>query len=125
MADPMGKFSAKHVGNTYSRSANGELVTNAHFEGVADPYGDGFATLTVIQKLSEAGATSGTCSYAGQAFKDGNTLGGLGEGTWEQLPGESKWKVTLDIDGSNGDRIRSVGIIDLPNRTWDGELFQR
>ena len=92
---------------------------------MADPYGDGFATLIVTQKLSEAGDTSGTCTYAGQAFKDGNTLGGLGEGTWEQLPGESKWKVTLDIDGSNGDRIRSVGIIDLPNRTWDGELFQR
>ena len=54
----------------------------------------------------------------------GNTLGALGEGTWEQFPGESKWKVTLDAEGSNGDRVRSVGVIDLANRSWDGEMFQ-
>ena len=123
MADSIGTFSAKHTGNTYSTSADGELVINAHFEGGSDAYGDGFATLTVTQKLSEAGATGGTCTYAGQAFKDGNTLGALGEGTWEQTPGESKWKLTLDINGSNGDRVRAVGVIDLANRSWDGEMF--
>ena len=125
MADLIGKFSAKHVGNTYSKSADGDLVINAHFEGEADVYGAGFATLTVVQPLSEAGATSGTCTYAGQAFQDGNTLGALGEGTWEQTPGSSAWKVTLDIDGSNADRVRSVGTIDLANRSYNGELFTR
>ena len=39
MADLIGKFSAKHVGNTYSKSADGDLVINAHFEGEADVYG--------------------------------------------------------------------------------------
>ena len=33
MADATGTFEAKHTGNTYSRTAEGDLVINAHFEG--------------------------------------------------------------------------------------------
>ena len=44
MADSIGTFSAKHTGNTYSTSADGELVIRAHFEGGSDAYGDGFSS---------------------------------------------------------------------------------
>ena len=123
MADAIGTFSMKHTGNSYHKTADGCLVTNAHFEGTATGYGAGFGTLGVTQKLSEASATSGRCTWAGQAFQDGTTLGGFGEGTWEQEKGKSTWSVTMTIDGSNGDRVRMVGVLDLATRSFAGEMF--
>ena len=83
-----------------------------------------FGTLSLTQKLSEASATSGTCTWTGQSFqKDGTTLGTLGDGTWEQLPGESKWKIVLNGEISNGDRLRTEGVIDLPARLYTGSIF--
>jgi hypothetical protein len=124
MADAIGTFSLQHTGNTYSKTADGCLVTNAHFEGTATGYGTGFGTLGVTQKLSEASATSGTCTWAGQTFQDdGTTLGGFGDGTWEQKSGESNWTVDMTIDGSNGDRVRMVGVLDLATRSFKGDMF--
>jgi len=124
MADATGTFEAKHTGNTYSRTAEGDLVINAHFEGAGTGFDAVFGTLSLTQKLSEAGATSGTCTWTGQSFqKDGATLGALADGTWEQLPGETKWKVIFNGEISNGDRIRTEGVIDLAARLYTGSIF--
>jgi hypothetical protein len=124
MADAIGTFETKHTGNTYSRTAEGHLVINAHFEGAGTGFDAVFGTLTLTQELSEASATSGTCTWTGQSFQtDGTTLGTLGDGTWEQLPGESKWKVVFNGEVSNGDRLRTEGVIDLPARLYTGSIF--
>jgi len=123
MADAIGTFSLKHTGTTYG-STDGCLVTNANFEGSATGYVAGFGTLGVKQKLADASATSGSCTWAGQAFtEDGTTLGGFGNGTWQQKPGESNWRLDITIDASNGDRVRMVGVLDLASRSFQGEMF--
>ena len=124
MADAIGTFESKQTGNTYSRTAEGHLVINVHFEGAGTGFDAVFGTLTLTQELSEASATSGTCTWTGQSFQtDGTTLGTLGDGTWEQLPGESKWKVVFNGEVSNGDRLRTEGVIDLPARLYTGSIF--
>jgi hypothetical protein len=47
----------------------------------------------------------------------------LGERTWEQLSGESKWKIVLNGEISNGDKARTEGVIDLPARLYTGSIF--
>ena len=124
MAEAIGTFEAKHTGNTYNRSTEGHLVTNAHFEGSGTGYDAGFGTVSLTQPLSEASATSGTCVWAGQSFqKDGSTLGMLGEGTWTQLPNENKWRLVFQIEVSNGDKIRTDGQVDLATRLYTGSIF--
>tara|TARA_Y100000758_G_C15886585_1_gene362433 strand:- start:156 stop:536 length:381 start_codon:yes stop_codon:yes gene_type:complete len=124
MANAIGTFEMKHTGNTYSRTAEGHLIINAHFEGAGTGFDAVFGTLSLTQELSEASATSGTCTWTGQSFQaDGTTLGTLGDGTWEQRPGESKWKVIFNGEISNGDRLRTEGVIDLPARQYTGSIF--
>ena len=124
MSAPLGTFAAKQICNTYSRTTDGSLETNVHFEGEATDLGSGFGTLSLTQKFSETGATSGTCTWAGQVFQpDGTPLGAVGDGTWEQKPGKSTWDVTILMNLSNGDRLRSVGAIDLATRSYKGEYF--
>jgi hypothetical protein len=124
MEDAIGTFETKHTGNTYSRTAEGHLVINAHFEGAGTGYDSAFGTLSVTQELSKASATSGTCTWAGQSFQtDGTTLGMLGDGTWEQLSDESKWKVIMNVEISNGVMARTEGVLDLPARLYTGSIF--
>jgi len=52
MADAIGTFETKHTGNTYSRTAEGHLVINAHFEGAGTGFDAVFGTLTLTQELS-------------------------------------------------------------------------
>ena len=121
MADPVGEFSLKHTGSAYAKTENGELASYANWQGTATGYGTIFGTLSLSQPLAEAGATSGSCTWAGQAFlEDGTALGALGEGTWQQLEGQHKWKVSLLIDNSNGDRNQCEGEIDLATLTFNG-----
>ena len=124
MSDAIGTFEMKHTGSHYGRTDAGELVSNSNFEGTGTGYGVGFGTLTIIQPLSEANATSGKCTWSGQSFhEDGTTLGFLAEGTWEQTPGANQWTITLIANVANGDRIRCVGIAEFSSRTFAGEIF--
>ena len=124
MSDAIGTFEMNHTGSHYGRTDDGRLISNSNFEGTGSGYGVGFGTLTIIQPLSEANATSGTCTWSGQSFhEDGTTLGFLAEGTWEQTPGANQWTITLIANVSNGDRIRCVGIAEFSSRTFAGEIF--
>jgi len=49
MADAIGSFESKHTGNTYSRTAEGHLVINAHFEGAGTGFDAAFGTLSLTQ----------------------------------------------------------------------------
>lgn len=55
---------------------------------------------------------------------DGTTLGGLGEGTWQQVEGQHKWRISLVIEVSNGDRFRSEDDIDLTTRSLTGKFSE-
>ena len=125
MSDPVGEFSLKHTGSAYGKTEDGSIAAYANWEGTATGYGAVFGTLNVTTPLAEAGATSGSCTWAGQGFpEDGTTLGALGEGTWKKLEGQHRWTVSMEIEVSNGDRIRSEGEIDLETRTYTGKIFE-
>ena len=124
MSEQIGEFSLKHTGSTYAKAADGDLAQYANFEGTATGFGTVFGTLVFKNPLSEVGTTSGTCQWAGQAFLDDSTnLGGLGEGTWEQLEGQHKWKINMNVDISDGSKHRSEGEIDLETLSFNGKIF--
>ena len=124
MAEELGEFSLKHAGNTYAKAQDGEIENSINFEGTASGFGTVFGTLGTKTPASEMGATGGSCTWIGQAFPDDKTtLGGVGEGTWEQIEGEHKWKVSMDVNLSNGDKHHSEGVIDLETLMFTGKIY--
>ena len=74
--------------------------------------------------LAEVENNSGTVSWAAQAFlEDGTTVGGLGEGTIEKDPNEHIWKISMIVEVSNGDKLRSEGQISLATLEYTGQMF--
>ena len=104
MAEQLGTFALKHTGNTYLKDGY-NLVIRAHFEGGAEQFGSGFGTVSATLPIADAG----------QSFLD--------DGTWEQTPGAKEWKLTLHAVSSTGQRILSIGTINLTTGSFDGELF--
>lgn len=124
MSDLIGEFSLNHAGTTYMKDANGNLVQYANFQGTADGFGQVHGTLILSQALADAGASSGTISWAAKAFQDdGTVLGGFGEGTWKQSSGEQRWTVNMLTEISNGDKLRSEGEISLETLVYSGKIF--
>jgi hypothetical protein len=123
MADSVGEFSHKHAGNAYAKGADGVIVGYSNWEGTATGFGTVFGTLSV--PLGKSGASSGSCTWTGQAFlEDGSWVTGEGDGTWQQVEGQHRWKMSFPvIKISNGDRLRCEGEIDLANRTFSGRMF--
>ena len=61
---------------------------------------------------------------AGKALLDDNSiLGGIGEGTWEQIGSEARFKVSMILNISNGEKLRSEGVIDHGARSYSGALY--
>jgi len=123
MADSIGEFKLVYTGSAYVRNADGVTVAYANYEGPATGFGTVIGTLSFL--LPEGGATSGTCSWAGQGFPPGKPwVSGSGEGTWEQVEGRFAWKISLPgVENSDGSYLRSEGEVDLEARTYSGQMF--
>ena len=123
MAEPVGEFSLRMANNSFATGADGTVVGTVDFEGTADGFGTVLGTLTV--PLTEPGAKRGSCKWTGQAFPDDRPwLLSSGEGTWEQVEGEHRWKMSFPlVTISDGTRLSSTGEIDLPTRTFSGQMF--
>ncbi len=83
--------------------------------------------MKVVEEFTEASATSGTCSWIGEALnEDGTRLFGYGEGTWEQAPPDHNYKVIMEGEESNGRKTRSEGavIFGEPAR-FEGTVYTR
>ncbi len=124
MADPVGEFSLEHKGSTYIKTDDG-LDGYVNFMGDATGYGTVMGTLKVSNPLTGSIATSGPCTWSSQAFlEDGTTVTAYGEGTYEQQASQQRWKVTLNLQISNGDSIRSEGEIDLETLVFSGNIYE-
>jgi hypothetical protein len=122
MSDP-GEFSFKLTGIGHSKTADGAVNIDTHWEGTATGFGAVFGTLSVIRPMNSFDETTGSCSWVGQAFpEDGTVVGGIGQGTWKQEEGKHKWTISAEVEISNGDRLRSEGEIDLAARSYTGRL---
>ena len=123
MADSIGEFELTHSGNAYAKNDDGVVIAYANYDGTASDFGSVLGTLAFA--LPESGATSGKCSWTGQAFPpDGPWTTSSGEGTWEQIEGKHAWKVTIPaLKNSEGRVIVSEGVVDLDARTFNGQMF--
>ncbi len=117
-----GEFSLEHKGTTYIKTDDG-LDNYVNFQGTATGYGTVIGTLKGSNPLTGSISTSGPCTWSSQAFlEDGTTVTAYGEGSYEQLTDQQKWNITLDIEISNGDKIRSEGQIDLTTLIFSGKF---
>jgi hypothetical protein len=124
MSDPIGEFSLEHKGTTYIKTDE-SLDSYANFAGTATGYGSVFGTLKVSNPLTGSIPTTGDCTWSSQAFlEDGTTMTGFGEGTFDQQTGQHHWKITLNIQVSNGDSLRSEGEIDLATLLYKGAMYE-
>lgn len=124
MAAKLGSFRSKMAGFTFTKTADGQIETNASYQGTAEGFGAVFGTITITQPLAEAGATSGMVTYVGKALlEDNSVLGGIGEGTWQQMGNEPRYKMSLLIDISDGTQIRSEGVVDNAEMTLNGDNY--
>ncbi len=124
MAKSIGEFKLKHIGNTYAKNQDGVVTAYASYEGTASGFGTVMGTMSF--PLAENGATSGKCSWAGQAFQpDGTSTSSSGEGTWEQVEGKHAWKTSVAaLEISDGRVMSSHGEIDLEARTFNGQMHE-
>ena len=51
-------------------------------------------------------------------------LGGIGTGTYEQIGSEAKFKISMNLDVSDGSKLRSEGVVDHPSRSYTGQLYE-
>ena len=123
MAESLGEVTLQMVNNSFAREADGTVVAIADFQGTAGGFGAVLGTLRF--PLPNGPATSGTCSWTGQAFPgDGPWTLHKAEGTWEQIKGQNRWKITFpSSESSDGSRIRTEAEIDLATRSLSGQMF--
>ena len=125
MAEPVGEFNLKNTGNSFNRTSDGQLEQASDFEGEATGFGAVFGTLVITQPLAEASQTKSACAWNGKALLgDNSILGGIGDGTIEQVGKDAKWQVSLVIQISDGSKLRSEGVVDHGARTYTGKLYE-
>ena len=127
MSEKIADFSLNHAGTTYTRNEAGQVVSYLNFEGEISAYGGVYGTMKVVEEFTEASATSGTCSWIGEALnEDGTRLFGYGEGTWEQAPPDHNYQVTMEGEESDGRKTRSEGaVIFAEPARFEGTVYTR
>ena len=124
MADPIGEYNFKNTGIVLSKTADGQIQEIVSYEGTATDFGSVFGSLIFTMPLAEAGANSGPCSWVGRAILDDGTLvGGLAEGTWERIGNELRANVSLVHEVSDGQKIRTEGVLDHKEHTFNGQMY--
>ena len=126
MAEKITDFSLKHMGSSYSRNANNQVVSTIDFSGEVSVYGGVFGSLTFVENFNEADAKSGTCSWLGEAMlEDGTRIFGSLDGTWNQVEGKHIYKITMEGEESTGRKTRSEGEIALGTLIYSGSVYTR
>ena len=124
MADKTGEYTLKYSGTVVNKTADGQVQQLMTYEGAGTGFPVILGSLIFTMPLSEAGANSGSCSWAGRGVLDDGTLAaGLAEGTWERIGNELRANVSLVHEGSNGQKIRSEGVLDFNAGTFNGQMY--
>lgn len=124
MADPIGEYNFKNTGIVMNKTADGQVQQVVTYEGSATGFPTVFASLIFTMSLSDAGANSGSCSFVGRGIlDDGSFVAGLGEGTWERIGNELRGSVSLVHEVSDGQKIRTEGVLDHNAGTFSGQMY--
>ena len=124
MADQTGEYNLKYSGTVVNKTADGQVQQLMTYEGAGTGFPVILGSLIFTMPLSEAGANSGSCSWAGRGVLDDGTLAaGLAEGTWERIGNELRANVSLVHEVSNGQKIRSEGVLDFNAGSFNGQMY--
>lgn len=118
-----GEFSYTITSSTFSERDTGGTQVEINLEGTASGFGQLNGTLTMIAPAP--GANAGPGSFRGAAFLDtGEVIGTNGEGCWQQLDGEQKWRVRGINMNTQGQVFVSDGTLDLASRSYNGTFSE-
>ena len=118
-----GEFNNSVISSTFERQDGGGSQVVINIEGTGSVFGQTSGTLTI--RVPASGVTAGPGSFTGAAFQDtGEVVGLTGEGCWEQLDGEQKWRVRGINMASNGQVLLSDGTLDLAARSFNGTITE-
>ena len=107
-----GEFNNSVISSTFERLDGGGSQVVINVEGTGSALGQTNGTLTM--RVPIPGAAAGSGSFTGAAFQEsGEVVGLTGEGCWEQLDGEQKWRIRGINMASNGQVLLSDGTLDL------------
>ncbi len=121
IGETSGEFSNSITSSTFERQDGGGSQVSVNIEGTASGFGQTNGTLTL--RVPNPGAVAGPASFTGAAFADsGEVIGLTGEGCWEQLDGEQKWRVRGINMATNGGVILSDGTLDIATRSFNGTM---
>ena len=121
IGETSGEFSYSITSSTFERQDGCGSQVSINIEGTASGFGQLNGTLTL--RVPNPGATAGPASYTGASFGDaGEVVGSNGEGCWEQLDGEQKWRVRGINMNTDGGVILSDGTLDIGARSFNGTI---
>ena len=123
IGDFSNEFSSDVTTSTFERGEGGssQVTINLQFRGSLFPQADGTLKLSV----PVPGATAGPASFTGVGFLDGGeTVGLTAEGSWEQVPGELRWRIRGINMSSAGQVLLSDGTLDLASRSYNGTVAE-
>ena len=128
MAEKIGEFSMEHVVTSYSKNANGDIVSTTDWRGSGSSTTLGsaqvFGSFISAAPLSESNAKSGELEFIGESFlENGTQVGSVASGTWEKAESEHAWKIVMDGENSLGHQRRFEGTVDLETLVFKGEIY--
>ena len=124
MADQTGEYNLKYTGTVVNKTADGKVQQLMTYEGAGTGFPVILGSLIFTMSLSEASANSGPVSWVGRGVLDDGTLAaGLAEGTWQRIGNELRANVSLVHEVSNGQKIRSEGVLDFKGGTFNGTMY--
>ena len=128
MAEKIGEFSMEHVVTSYSKNANGDIVSTTDWRGSGSSTTLGsaqvFGSFISAAPLSESNAKSGEIEFIGESFlENGTQVGSVASGTWEKAESEHAWKIVMDGENSLGHQRRFEGTVDLETLVFKGEIY--
>ncbi|MCZ6870921.1 MAG: hypothetical protein O7G84_15570 [Gammaproteobacteria bacterium] len=119
----IGEFTLNQTSNTFDIASGGGGTATINYEGTATDLGTVQGTLRCV--FTEPGAAAGTCSWRGASFVDGGeVVGATGEGVWQKVDGQHKWRVYGVNLLSDGRILASEGEIDLATRSYNGTISE-
>ena len=123
IGEPSGEFSYSITSSQFERTNDGGSQVVINLEGNASGFGQVNGTLVLV--VPTPGANAGPGNYTGAAFLDsGEVVGATGEGCWEQLDGEQKWRIRGINMMTNGGVLVSDGTLDLATRSFNGTFSE-
>ena len=123
IGETSGEFSNTITSSTFERQDGGGSQVIINFEGTGSGVAQVNGTRTL--RVPIPGATAGLGSFTGAGFSDaGEVIGLTGEGCWEQVAGEQKWRVRGINVTSTGQVLLSDGTLDLATRAFNGTVVE-